>query len=148
MTYRTLRLLSRHTRMVRRLGYDIKAVLPGEGWHAIYDVRIAGRRFTLWSKESSPGASTSLYALTIDGRVRFLDRSSIFSNALEGWEAITGIRYLGFYEDGSPVYGHREDVEVMPSELPFLNYSKAIRRMENPPARSYPKTHDPFALAD
>lgn len=148
LPYRTLRALARNTRTVRRLGYDfrdIRAISESAGWHSSYDVRIGGRRFTLWTCETFPGASVYLYAVTIDGRVRFLDRSSVFSCAMEAWEVVTGIRYLGFYEDGSPIYGHREEVEVLPAALPF-NYSRPLRRIENPPVRSYPDSHDMFRV--
>ena len=152
MTYRTRRLLAKHTRMMRVLGHSVRSCSESDGWSRTYDVRIAGRRFTLWERPLTPQTWwVSVYAVTIDGRVRFIDRSSIFATALSGWEALTGIRYLGRYENGSPVHGHRLPVELVPiqsaSGFPF-NYSLPIVQTDNLPAKSVGTGHDPFAVGE
>lgn len=148
LTYATLRALAHHNRMMRRNGYGVAAIPPSEGWSATYDVLIRGRRFTLWSKPVS--SSACAYAITINARIRFVDRSAIFATALAAWEAITGIRYLGIYRNGSPVYGHRDRVVLIRKEgvgAACMNYTRPILRTNRVPARSYGFGHDPFHLA-
>ena len=94
-----------------------------DGWLATYDVKIAGRRFTLWSQEVS--SSCTRYAITIDKRVRQVLRSNIFAPALDTWETLTGITYLLRYDStkGQGLYGHHLPVEIMEGRsVALLNY--------------------------
>jgi len=108
ITVPTLRLLAWHTRTMRLNGHKVPSSFPAPGWHSRYDVIIAGRRFTLWSSMSASSA-----VITIDGRVRFINRESTFHTTSCAWEALTGIRFLGYNERYGTTYGHPLPVEVV-----------------------------------
>ena len=131
-----LRSIAAHNRAGRRERLFSGTPSVSAGWVAHYDVRIAGRRFTLWAKESRLGSSCSDFVIEIDGRVRFADISPIFAGALSAWEILTGITYLRRYENGSGVYGHHLPVEVLSDRCgPLFNYHPGqITRLKAPVA--------------
>ena len=150
ISFSSLRKLAKHTALTRRLGHDVRTASEATGFHRIYDVVILGRRLTLWAKDLDRTSGVTIYAITIDGRVRFLDRASMFHSASEAWDIITGIAYLGRYDNGSPVYGCEHPVEIVAASGPGLfpfNYSRPILVTDEhlqPDGFRFKNHHEPF----